>query len=111
MRGVDPDFGWLEAGLRPLGFRVVLCTRRDDSFGAAREERLKVSGKPDQYDDLEVFVREQALLRKLASTSVLPVLDLDVSDDDVPAAADRVADWLAATGGLRAPWGVPQAAS
>jgi hypothetical protein len=35
------------------------------------------------------------------------VLELDVSDDDVPAAADRVADWLAATGGLSAPWGVP----
>ena len=106
--GTDPDFGWLEARLRPLGFRVVLCTRRDDSFAAAREERLKVSGKPEQYDDLDVFVREQALLRTLAAGSALPVLDLDVSDDDVPAAADRVADWLDRTGGLRAPWGVSE---
>lgn len=107
LHGIDPDFGWLENRLRPLGFRIVLCTRRDDTFAAARAERLKVSGKPDQYDDLGVFVREQALLRELAATSHLPVLDLDVSDDDVAGAADRVADWLDATGGLAAPWGVP----
>jgi hypothetical protein len=111
--GHDPDFGWLEARLRPVGFRIVLCTRREATFGAARAERLKVSGKPDQYDDLAVFVREQALLRQLAATSILPVLEIDVSDDDVAGAADRVADWLAATGGLEAPWGadrVPAAA-
>ena len=103
--GHDPDFGWLEARLRPLGFRIVLCTRREGTFAAARAERLKVSGKPDQYDDLAVFVREQALLRQLAASSILPVLELDVSDDDVAGAAGRVADWLAATGGLEAPWG------
>ncbi len=37
---------------------------------------------------------------------MLPVLDLDVSDDDVQAAADRIADWLEETGGLSSPWGV-----
>ncbi len=105
--GVDPDFGWLERRLRPLGFRIVLCTRRDDTFAAARADRLRVSGKPDQYDDLGVFVREQDLLRGLVATSTLPVLDLDVSDDDVPAAADRIADWLEETGGLSSPWGAP----
>ena len=62
--------------------------------------RLKVSGKPDQYDDLSLFVREQELLDRLVAESRLPVLRLDLSDNDVPAAADRVADWLAATGGL-----------
>jgi hypothetical protein len=107
LHGVDPDFAWLEERLRPLGFRIVLCTRRDETFAAARAERLSVSGKPDQYDDLAVFVREQALLRELAATSALPVLDLDVSDDGVPTAADRIADWLEATGGLSSPWGVP----
>jgi hypothetical protein len=110
LHGNEPDFGWLEARLRPLGFRVVLCTRRDETFAAARAERLLVSGKPDQYDDLSVFIREQALLRRLAATSILPVLELDVSDDDVGAAADRVADWLAATGGLEAPWGFEEPA-
>lgn len=109
LHGNDPDFGWLEKRLLPLGFRIVLCTRGPETFEAARAERLLVSGKPDQYDDLSIFVREQELLRELAAESTLPVLSLDVSDDDVAAAADRVADWLAATGGLSAPWGVPAA--
>ncbi len=111
LHATDPDFGWLEARLRPLGFRIVLCTRRDETFATAREERLRVSGRPAQYDDLGVFVREQALLRELAATSTLPVLDLDVSDDDVPAATGRIADWLQATGGISSPWGVPERAT
>lgn len=104
-RGVDYDFGWLEDRLLPLGFHIVLCVRRPETFATARAERLKVSGKPDQYDDLEPFIREQELLRELAAQSKLPVLELDVSDDDIAAACDRVADWMAMTGGLWAPGG------
>ena len=102
-RGVNYDFRWLEDRLRPLGFRLVLCTRRPETFAAARAERLRVSGKPSQYDDLGPFVREQELFRRLAAESSLPRLELDVSDGDVPAAAGRVADWLERTGGLYAP--------
>ena len=104
-RGVDYDFGWLEDRLLPLGFHVVVCVRRPDTFEAARAERLKVSGKPSQYDDLAPFLREQELLRALARDSRLPVLELDISDDDVDAACDRVADWMTETGGLWAPGG------
>ena len=46
---------------------------------------------------------EQELLRRLARKSRLPVLELDLSDYDLPRAADRVADWLEATGGLHLP--------
>ena len=35
------------------------------------------------------------------------MLELDVSDDDPAAAAERVVDWLASTGGLTWPWGLP----
>jgi hypothetical protein len=94
------DFGWLEERLLPLGFRIVFCTRAPGSFEAARRERLKVSGKPSQYDDLDVFVREQELMRGLIAESRLPVLTLDISDGDVARAADRIADWLERTGGL-----------
>jgi hypothetical protein len=97
------NFGWLEERLLPIGFRLILCTRRPDTFAAARAERLPVSGKPDQYDDLDVFIREQELLQELAGTSRLPLLELDVSDDDVAGATERIADWLDATGGLYAP--------
>jgi hypothetical protein len=99
-RGKDYDFRWLEERLAALGFHLVLCTRTPESFRAAREERLKVSGNPSQYDDLDLFIREQELLRELASQSVLPRLDLDVSDNSISGAADRIADWMTATGGL-----------
>jgi hypothetical protein len=103
LRGADYDFGWLEEGLAALNFRLVLCTRPPESFTAARRRRLKVSGKPSQYDDLDQFVREQQLMRELVGESRLPALELDVSDDDVTNAADRIADWLEATGGLHMP--------
>lgn len=47
-------------------------THKTDNFEAAREERLKVSGKPAQYDDLKAFVDEQAAFRQLISKSALP---------------------------------------
>ena len=98
--GKDYDFGWLEERLNALGFRLIFCTRTPDSFEQARAERLKVSGKPSQYDDLSVFVAEQELMRKLVGLSVLPTLAVDVSDNNVPKAVDRIADWLTETGGL-----------
>jgi hypothetical protein len=101
--GHDPDLEWLDQGLAELGFRLVLCIRAEETFERARADRLKVSGKPSQYDDLAPFIAEQALLRRLAATSALPRFELDISDDDVDAAADRVADWLEETGGLYAP--------
>ena len=102
-RGRDYDFGWLEDRLLPLGFRLVLCVRSPESFAAAREERLKVSGNPGQYDDLQAFIGEQEEMRAVVQRSRLPSLEVDVSDGNVNGAADRIADWLAATGGLYAP--------
>jgi hypothetical protein len=104
-RAVDYDFGWLEDRLRPLGFHLVLCLRSPESFDAARAKRLEVSGNPSQYDDLSPFIQEQERLRGLARESTLPLLELDVSDDDVIGACDRVADWMTKTGGLWAPAG------
>jgi len=94
------DFSWLEDRIRPLGFRLVYCTRTSESFEAARAERLKVSGNPSQYDDLQLFVEEQELMGKLVGESTLPTLAVDISDNDVPAAVERIADWLEQTGGL-----------
>jgi hypothetical protein len=102
-RGTDVDFRWLEGRLAPLGFHVGLFVREPATFAAARAERLTVSGKPEQYDDLDVFVREQESLRELAARSILPVREFDVSDGDVPRICDDVADWMTATGGLWAP--------
>ncbi len=98
--GKDYDFRWLEERLLPLNFRLVFLSRTPNSFAAARKERLKVSGKPDQYDDLSVFVREQELMQRLVGESLLPRLDLDISDNDIPGAVDKIADWMESTGGL-----------
>jgi hypothetical protein len=101
--GRDVSFGWLEDRLAPLGFHLALVTRSAETFAAARAERLAVSGKPDQYDDLDAFVREQALLRELAAGSILPVREFDVSDGDVHRVADEIVAWMTSTAGLWAP--------
>jgi len=94
------DFTWLEKRLLPLGFRLVFCTRSDDSFESARTERLKVSGNPQQYADIKTFLNEQKLMKELVGASRLPKFTLDISDNDVPRAVEKIADWLEQTGGL-----------
>ena len=98
--GKDYDFHWLEERLAALGFHLVFCTRTPQSFEQARAERLKVSGNPSQYDDLQVFIKEQELFRRLVRESILPTLEVDISDSNVARAVDRIADWLTETGGL-----------
>ena len=98
--GRDYDFRWLEERLQPLNFRLIHLYRAPDSFATARAERLKVSGKPDQYNDLQVFVHEQELIRRLVGESILPKMELDISDNDIPAAVEKIADWMEASGGL-----------
>ncbi len=99
----DYDFRWLEERLLPLNFRLVLLTRSPESFETARAKRLEVSGNPSQYDDLSLFIREQELIRKLADESLLPKLVLDISDNDIDSAVEKIADWMEATGGLYMP--------
>lgn len=96
----DYDFRWLEERLIPLNFRLVFLNRTPDSFAPAREERLKVSGKPDQYNDLSPFVREQEVIKRLVGESILPKLELDVSDNNIPRAVEKIADWMESPSGL-----------
>jgi hypothetical protein len=97
--GRDYDFGWLEERLARLNFHLVLCTREASSFPEARTTSLEYSENRDRYHDLDVFVREQELMRKLVASSRLPGMELDVTDNDVEAAANRVLDWVEGTGG------------
>jgi hypothetical protein len=94
------DFAWLENILKDLNFRLVFCVRSPESFAKAREERLKVSGKPSQYDDLQIFINEQEVMKGFVEASLLDVLWLDISDDEVERAVERIADWMEQTGGL-----------
>ena len=94
------DFGWLEQTLKELGFRLIFCTRSANSFAQARAERVKVSGKPSQYDDLQVFINEQEVMQRFIDASALETLRVDISDDNVTRAVERIADWMEQTGGL-----------
>lgn len=98
--GKHYDFRWLEERLLPLGFCIIYCTRSAESFAAARQERLKVSGNPSQYDDLQKFVAEQELMNSLIEQSILPVFRLDMSDNNIPRAVEEIAAWLEQSGGL-----------
>jgi len=94
------DLRWIEERLLPLGFHLIMCRRSPDTFATAREERLKVSGNPSQYDDLSIFIKEQEFIESLAARSILPTLILDVSVQDIPALSNTVADWMEERGGL-----------
>lgn len=98
--GTDYNFRWLEDRLLPLDFRLVFLTRSPESFAAARAERLKVSGNPAQYEDLEKFVREQALMTRLVEESRLRKFTYDISDNHLPRAVEAIVDWMENTGGL-----------
>lgn len=84
----------------PLGFRLVFLNRSPESFTAARAERLKISGNPLQYDDLEKFVREQNLMTRLVGESMLPNITIDISDNDVARGVETIVVWMEQTGGL-----------
>ena len=92
-QGRHYDFMWLEERLLPLRFCIVQTTRRPESFVAARDERLKVSGNPSQYDNLQVFIDEQDKFREAIDRSLLPHFEVDVTDG-IDAACDMIADWM-----------------
>jgi len=96
----DYPFEWLEERLAALNFHLVLCVRTPETFEQARAERLKYSENPSQYDDLQAFVQEQELLRRLVQESSLRTLELNVSDNNIDCAANTILDWMAHTGGL-----------
>jgi len=97
---LDYDFKWLEVRLAEVGFHLVLCVRSEDSFAEARHGRLRVSGNPSQYDDLERFIREQQRMLELSKTSLLPRRTVDVSDGDLPRIVSEIEAWMSVTGGL-----------
>jgi hypothetical protein len=95
-------FGWLESRLAGLGFRLIFCWRHPSSFPEARTRRLKISSNPSQYDDLEIFIREQQIMEGLVAKSVLPKLFLNVTERSLEEQVDLITDWLESTGGLNA---------
>ncbi|MBP9924010.1 MAG: hypothetical protein KBF92_09280 [Bacteroidia bacterium] len=90
----DYQFDWLEDRLAALNFHLVLCIRPIETFEEARQERLKYSESPSNYDNLQKFIDEQELMRKLIKESKLKTLEIDVSKHTVESAANYILDWL-----------------
>ena len=102
VHGREYDIGWLEERLKALGFRLVFCTRKRESFERVRAERVKVSEKPSQYDDLQIFIREPETMGALVEESRPTKMELDISDNEVGRAVETIADWLESNGRLYA---------
>jgi thymidylate kinase len=94
------DLQWIEERLLPLGFHIVFCYRSPESFEEAKQERLKVSGNPKQYDNINIFFEEQQMLSELVEKSILPKLYLDVSSNNIKSLSNSVADWMEQNCGL-----------
>ena len=94
------DFSWLEDGLNALGFQLVFLTRSPESFAAARERRLKISGNKSQYEDLSVFVREQELMQQLVEASALPSIKIDISENIIDQAVEQIVDHMYKSGAM-----------
>jgi hypothetical protein len=90
----EVDLSWVDRRLAALGFVLVHCHRREDTFPEAREHRLTYSENPHRYNDLSVFVREQAVMAELVAASEMPSTTVDVSDGDVDRIALEILDWV-----------------
>lgn len=94
----EVDLGWVDRRLADLGFVLVHCWRRPETFASARAHRLTYSENPRRYDDLDLFVEEQAVMASLVAESTMPHLTVDVSGGDVEGAANTILDWMVETG-------------
>lgn len=90
----DYPFDWLEERLAALNFHIIFCTRTTESFEKARQERLTYSETPSNYENLQIFMEEQDLMRELINQSRLKTLELDISNISINGAANYILDWL-----------------
>lgn len=86
------DFDWLEARLQKICFHQVLVTQEPQALRAA----INRSSHPGEADRL---LQQQDTLRQLASASLLPTIEIVVSQHDPQSTADQIADWIESVGG------------
>jgi len=93
------DFLWLENRLLNLGFHLVHLVQNDtvlESIITSRDD-VNINHRLDQV------IRERDLLRRLVSNSVLPTLNLDISEMDVGDTIDNITDWYEEVSGYTQP--------
>ena len=87
-------FGWLEERLQKCGFYQVLVTQTPEAL----REAISKSGNSSLLEQFDAIIEEQNLLRQLAATSILPTMEIVVSENDTHKTADEVADWIDSIG-------------
>jgi len=99
--GKEMDFTWLEQRLVPLGFRLVLVTRSEES---ARQQLARAqaqnSADPTIPESVTQVMVDQMVMERLYLKSSLLKLKVDYSDGDTSRVVGEIAGWLKQTGGL-----------
>ena len=87
----------------PRGGQSVLPQNRVVGFyGAPQADGLGELGIGSPASAARRLRRQVKPYKSRSRQPILPVFELDISDSEVPRAADRIADWLESTGGLYA---------
>jgi hypothetical protein len=84
------DFNWLEERLLELGFHLILVTQSAESVTRSIANQ-EINNKNDEVDKV---IQKQDLLRKIVSKSVLPRLELDISEMNIQETAESIIDWF-----------------
>jgi len=88
------DLEWVDKRLANIGCVLVHLWRDPESFPAARKHRLTYSENPHRYDDLDVFIEEQEIIKSMVQASRMRSYTVNVSDGDVGRIAQEVLDWV-----------------
>ena len=83
------EFKWLEERFLKLGFHLVHVTQNSEAIERAIENQ-KIDNSKNR---LEQIIKEQDLLRTIASKSILPKIELDISEMGVQEAVENITDW------------------
>ena len=75
-------FYWLEERFLKSGFHLIYVTLRTATLARIMSNQ-----------DIDRFVQEQDMLRKIASKLLLPKLELDISEMDIQETSENIGNW------------------
>jgi hypothetical protein len=84
------DFNWLEERFLKLGFHLVYVSQSAEAL----ESIITNQGITDINFEFEQVIHQQDILRDIASQSVLPTLELDISRMAIQDTVNNIVDWF-----------------
>lgn len=83
------DFAWLEDWLQKLGFHLVLITQSSEEIISSMRNKKK----PPSDIEIAKAIYRQNILRTFFDKSILPKLELDISNMNVQDVVEDIFDW------------------